>query len=736
MKAPFPYFGGKRRVADLVWAALGDVDNYVEPFAGSLAVLLERPEHHGRKAETVNDADAYLSNFWRALAADPEEVARWADWPVNECVASGTIVATPRGPRRIETLRRGDAVWGYSGGRVVQTTVLATKCTTRTDVQTVAGMRITPDHPVWTTGGYKAAASLTHSDTLAVLECEYGPRVDYLRFGASIDQGSAVYRRDVPRQAIVGAPVPRADGRANTPRLLDSVAVAGGTVATMDGAGDGPRKRLAGSRKTVDCTLSQTGPVDQSHEWRRRDTGIKADASSTIGTLPPDAGKEISARPGTRDVGKEAHSRGQSEDGRSITNAASHNILTSCSLAVSKGSGYVRCNSCVGTRANRSSVKQGASGKNCGQDQKPKGALLRGNRRAVPFNNSGGKISRRLRNEHISIIAQRLSVQGTSVFDLATTTGNFFANGILVHNCDLIARHLWLVNEGRERIARMEADPDFFDAKVAGWWVWGINAWIGSGWCSGNGPWIVRDGECVDSRKLPHLGDAGQGVNRQLPHLGDAGQGVNRQLPHLGDAGQGVNRKLPHLGDAGRGVHGKGDFAGGGSGLPPNVWTNETNTGNGIRDYFNALASRLRRVRVCCGDWRRVLTRGALAYGDTVGVFLDPPYLGDVRTRDLYRVDNHDIADAVREWAIANGNDRHMRIVLAGYADEHDGKMPDSWLMHVYSGTKAYGTTGAVGSGRGNDANRHEERLWFSPGCLNASGTNDLFALATEGGGR
>ncbi|KKM69533.1 hypothetical protein LCGC14_1449830, partial [marine sediment metagenome] len=43
LKAPFPWFGGKRRVADKVWERFGDVPNYVEPFAGSLAVLLERP---------------------------------------------------------------------------------------------------------------------------------------------------------------------------------------------------------------------------------------------------------------------------------------------------------------------------------------------------------------------------------------------------------------------------------------------------------------------------------------------------------------------------------------------------------------------------------------------------------------------------------------------------------------------------------------------------------------------
>ena len=39
LSAPFPWFGGKRQVADEVWSAFGDVVNYVEPFAGSLAVL-------------------------------------------------------------------------------------------------------------------------------------------------------------------------------------------------------------------------------------------------------------------------------------------------------------------------------------------------------------------------------------------------------------------------------------------------------------------------------------------------------------------------------------------------------------------------------------------------------------------------------------------------------------------------------------------------------------------------
>lgn len=58
LRAPFPYFGGKRRVADAVWARLGDAPNYVEPFAGSAAVLLARPDSHEwwDRFETINDS--------------------------------------------------------------------------------------------------------------------------------------------------------------------------------------------------------------------------------------------------------------------------------------------------------------------------------------------------------------------------------------------------------------------------------------------------------------------------------------------------------------------------------------------------------------------------------------------------------------------------------------------------------------------------------------------------------
>ena len=54
----------------------------IEPFGGSMAVLLGRP--HAPANETVNDADLLVSNFWRATKYDPRGVAEFADWPNNE----------------------------------------------------------------------------------------------------------------------------------------------------------------------------------------------------------------------------------------------------------------------------------------------------------------------------------------------------------------------------------------------------------------------------------------------------------------------------------------------------------------------------------------------------------------------------------------------------------------------------------------------------------------------------
>lgn len=84
MIAPFPYFGGKSSIAHRVWAYLGDVKHYLEPFFGSGAVLLNRPNYDPKKhIESVCDIDGFLCNAWRSIQFQPKETAKWCDWPVN-----------------------------------------------------------------------------------------------------------------------------------------------------------------------------------------------------------------------------------------------------------------------------------------------------------------------------------------------------------------------------------------------------------------------------------------------------------------------------------------------------------------------------------------------------------------------------------------------------------------------------------------------------------------------------
>ena len=226
-----------------------------------------------------------------------------------------------------------------------------------------------------------------------------------------------------------------------------------------------------------------------------------------------------------------------------------------------------------------------------------------------------------------------------------------------VNENDLHARHAWLVQRRDTLTRKLEGDPDFYDAKIAGWWCWGLCCWIGGGWCSGKGAWRVVDGELVK--------------------IDGKGPGVDRKRVHLSGKGQGVNRKHEPL-----------------------------------YEWMIALADRLRFVRVCCGDWSRVCGETPTVHNGLTGVFLDPPYADTADRSEVYSVDDTQVAHAVREWAIERGDDPRMRIALCGYEGEH--VMPDSWECVAW---KARGGYGLQGNNRGR-VNAGRERIWFSPHCL------------------
>lgn len=242
-----------------------------------------------------------------------------------------------------------------------------------------------------------------------------------------------------------------------------------------------------------------------------------------------------------------------------------------------------------------------------------------------------------------------------------------------VSEVDLHARHAWLVRQKESLTERLEGDPDAYDAKIAGWWCWGMCLWIGGEFCSGKGPWAQVDG------KLVH-GSGEAGVHRRLTHLGDSRRGVHKRRIHLGNHGQGVHR-----------------------------------TTISIQGWMQALSDRLRRVRVCCGDWQRVMGPSVTFKHGITGVFLDPPYSEKAgRDNALYTHDSRAVAMDVQNWCLENGSNKLLRIALCGYQGEHEVLANHGWTPYYW---KAHGGMGNTGNGKGK-ANREREVIWFSPHCL------------------
>jgi DNA adenine methylase len=211
-----------------------------------------------------------------------------------------------------------------------------------------------------------------------------------------------------------------------------------------------------------------------------------------------------------------------------------------------------------------------------------------------------------------------------------------------VSELDLHARHNYLVSLSTDDFkSKMELDPDFFDPKMAGFWIYGISDSIGNNW--------------LQSKGL---------------------------------------KSLPILSSAGGGIHGL--------------------TFN-IEEDLLKLQQRLKRVRICCGQWSRILSPAitynnvGLSNKDITGVFLDPPY--KFKNRDKVYKEESNIYNEVCEWAISNGDNIKLRIVVCGY--EGDYKFPDTWNQYSWSSSGF----GNLGDSRGKE-NSKREIIYFSPNCL------------------
>lgn len=325
-----------------------------------------------------------------------------------------------------------------------------------------------------------------------------------------------------------------------------------------------------------------------------------------------------------------------------------------------------------------------------------------------------------------------------------------------VLEADLHARHRWLMQSdtAAEWRERMRTDPEAYDAKIAGWWVWGMCCWIGSGWCeerrgeSGKIPLISGSGDGVHSR--PQLTDAGRGVNggvaitSQRQQLGTAigkgvnnGDGLSQQIPDM-DGGRGGLRALT-VGESEKRI----GLCGGNGKIGPGV-VGHSQIGicqsrrEWLIDWMTRLSDRLRLVRTCYGHWNRICdSDSTMTRLGLTGVMVDPPYPlkradsgKKSRAGGLYAGDTtqdlDNLRDEVLDWCKRWGSDKQVRIALCCY--EGDGYEPLQelgWDVVAWEASGGYGNHRKDKKGKAENAKR--ERIYFSPACKKVASHPSLF---------
>ena len=264
---------------------------------------------------------------------------------------------------------------------------------------------------------------------------------------------------------------------------------------------------------------------------------------------------------------------------------------------------------------------------------------------------------------------------------------------------DLTARHRWLVQWAMENSNKLSEDPEYYDSKAAGWWVWGVSNWIGGGFCD---PQHMSD-------KRPHVGrrksGSGNGVqvHRDTIKVPDQRPHVEKRRSGTGTGVQ-LHRKLvdrrPHV------AHRKG----GGQGVQ--ISRDCMGTTGFLDEWFEALAYRLRKVIVFNRDWTSMISPTILGNTktekQTTALFLDPPYLTSGRKSTLYVSDTQgtsdDTAAECYEWAVDNGND--YRIVYACH--EGDFPVPNGWDFE----------TATFGGIKDESRRNRKDMIMYSPACL------------------
>lgn len=246
---------------------------------------------------------------------------------------------------------------------------------------------------------------------------------------------------------------------------------------------------------------------------------------------------------------------------------------------------------------------------------------------------------------------------------------------------------------------------DAHDVKLAGWWVWGLNHWIGGSWCNCELKSIDDLTNHYDKDFFLYPNDIKQdsvSTRRRKPRKDNTITHQNistvRRKPQH-------NNQCTHQNLSTRRKKTIND----------NIITHQqTNCRREhVSDIVYKIYDQLSEAKILYGDFERVLTGSYLNDSRTkCGIFLDPPYQNNTNTDNsaIYgsttQVEDHGVFDRALKWFLDNYKNPKYKIILCGHKDSFIGIPEDikkvSWKR---------------GSGYANDQTSRDTEMYIT-NCL------------------
>lgn len=434
-----------KRPKTLVITYISIFSSWVETFESEtdLSVITLNPKNRQQFLSSLfNDGHDVYVLHWQVLRLIPRLAdIEWFHIIGDECLVAGTPIDTPSGTRTVESLKIGDVVYGYDHEvqKVVPTTVRNTFThETSMPLFDINGVTMTANHPVWTNESAYVDASMLDSTYHTLLRLENANNVNLRKMPKTVSVQSMVGEGRPEETSILQPYLLSLSERSkeNNNTNNEDLRVVSQRVS-MRAVSEGQTSLLQYNLfKSVESSSVSQGSASQ--EYRKG-------GSSFSEEHPNSKPKSKVARISAFRAQPIQRSGSASESSRNVSGARVRPTEWWDGEAFHSASGLVQSTWSRVDIGVPNSYRSGSWPSLCPGLSKSNGKVGSGDRRSIALGEGSegsrpeqGRVPSKYRMDNAALHKHIRDAElglGTPVYNIETGTRNYFANGILVHNC-------------------------------------------------------------------------------------------------------------------------------------------------------------------------------------------------------------------------------------------------------------------------------------------------------------